>query len=105
MHVPLSQDEVTDVINMRKADVALPYLLRRNLSDTRVPLLQGKVNDVINMHKSEVKLLTGTVFSLKTSPEVSKSRTHRISADSLNELRAWYLSLSVSPSLSCFCAS
>jgi len=53
--------------------------------------------DSINLYHAEVKLLTGTVFSLKSSPEVSKSRTHRISADSLNELRGWLLSFELVP--------
>ena len=50
-----------------------------------------------NLKKAEIKLIMGTVFSLKTSPEVSKSRTHKMSADSLNEIRAWLLAFETVP--------
>jgi len=38
-------------------------------------------------------VLQGTVFTLKTSPEVSKSRVFRLSTETLNEMRSWFQAL------------
>ena len=40
--------------------------------------------------QNQVTILQGTVFTLKTSPEVSKSRVFRLSTETLNECRAWF---------------
>ena len=54
--------------------------------------IAGKFIEKINLHGAVVSILQGTVFTIKTSPEVSKSRVFRMSADTLNDVRGWFLS-------------
>jgi len=66
-------------------------------SDSLEDMLAGKLTDKMDLNGAEVKWVTGTVFSLKTAPEVSKSRTIKISADTLDEVRAWMSSFELVP--------
>ena len=45
---------------------------------------------ITGRRQNQVTILQGTVFTLKTSPEVSKSRVFRLSTETLNECRAWF---------------
>ena len=54
----------------------------------------------INLMGAHVRVVTGTVFSIKTNSEVSKSRVLKISADSVNEMRAWLACFETVPDVS-----
>ena len=54
------------------------------------PAVAGRWLDKINLHGAQVTILQGTVFTLKNSPEVGKSRVFRLSADTLNDVRGWF---------------
>ena len=64
------------------------YMLHSASSKTEA--VAGRWLDKINLHGAQVTILQGTVFTLKNSPEVGKSRVFRLSADTLNDVRGWF---------------